>query len=151
MCSFGNFFFFQIITFLESKFEEAGRTAISPQKNFQKSSKDTLKWAHKLRKSRPGAGTPSDRAMGYPPGSGEKSIKVYSCGVLGRPEGVLGASWGHLGGVLGRLEVVLGRLGGVLEASWGVWGASWGRFECFLGRLKSVWEASWSVLVAMPS
>ena len=72
--------------------------------------------------------------------------------VMGRPEGVLGASWGHLGGLAaswGRLGVLLGRLGGVLEASWAVWGASWGRSESFLGRLVSVLEASWGVLAAI--
>ena len=83
------------------------------------------KWAHKLRKSRARAGTPSDRAMGHLPGSGEKSIKVYSCGswvVLvaswKRLGAILGASWGVLGSSWGRLEGVLGPLGGLLGASW---------------------------------
>ena len=81
------------------------------------------KWAHKLRKSRARAGTPSDRAMGYLPGSGENSIKVYSCGSWT----VLVASWKRLGAILG--------------ASWGVLGSSWRVLEVFggiLGRLEGV-------------
>ena len=49
--------------------------------------------------------------------------------------GVLGASWGRLGGVLGVLETSWRRLGGVLEASWRR-----------LGRLGGVLEASWKRL-----
>ena len=77
-------------------------------------------WAHKLRKSRARPGTPSDRAMGYPPGSVEKSIKVYSCGSWA----VLVASWGRLGAILG--------------ASWGVLGSSWGPFWDVLRRLGRI-------------
>ena len=62
--------------------------------------------------------------------------------------GVLEASWGHLGGVLGRLGVVLARFGGVWRHLRASGGASWGRSESFLGRLVSVLEASWSVLAA---
>ena len=47
-------------------------------------------------------------------------------GVLGRPGGVLGASWARLGAVLGAL----GRLGSVLGPSWDVLGTSGGAFHC---------------------
>ena len=43
-----------------------------------------------------------------------------------RLEGVLGASWGHLGNVLSVLGGVLGVSWGGLGTSWGVLGASWG-------------------------
>ena len=63
--------------------------------------------------------------------------------------GVLGASWGRLGGVLGVLETSWRRLGGVLEASWrrlgrlgGVLEASWASWR----RLGGVLEASWKRL-----
>ena len=52
----------------------------------------------------PGGGTPSDRPMGYLPGSDEKAIKFYSCGSWA----VLVASWERLGGVLGPSWAALG-------------------------------------------
>ena len=91
---------------------------------------------------------------GVPPWVGRKinsNLLLWHLGCLG---GVLGASWGHLGGVLGWLWIVLGRLG----ASWGRLGGILGRLggvlrgsESFLGRLVSVLEASWSVLLVILS
>ena len=112
------FIFFQRITFLESKSEEAGWTANSPKKSPQNLPKSS-----------------QNRRLGVVLGD-----LGASGGVLGRREaswgclgGVLGASWGHLGAVLGASWgvlrsslAVLGRLGCVLGASGGVLGESWG-------------------------
>jgi len=110
------FIFFQIITFLESKFEEAGWTANSSKK----SPKNLPK-------------TPSNRPK----------IVVWGWFWVAweRLAGGLGASWGVLGrpgGVLERLGAILGSSWGVLRSSWGRLGASWGRLGGILGRLGSV-------------
>ena len=105
------FIFFQIITFLESTFEEAGWTANSSKKPSKDSLKSSLN--HCLGVVLGGLGA-SWEGLGA------------SWGVLGRPGGFLGTSWGHLGGVLGRLGVVLGSSG-----------ASWARLGGILGRLEA--------------
>ena len=70
-------------------------------------------------------------------------------GVSGRLGSVLGASWGLLGSVLGRLAME-NRLGAVLEPSWkrlgGVLGMSWAVLEASRGRLVALFEVSWAVL-----
>ena len=52
---------------------------------------------------------------------------------LASRDGVLEASWGRLGGILGHLA-------GVLEASWGRLGGVLGRLGESWGRLGSSWE-----------
>ena len=68
----------------------------------------------------------------------EKSLFfiVFSM-VFGAPRWPLGASWGHLGGILGASWSILEASWGILEASWGILEASW-----------SILEASWGILEA---
>ena len=96
------FISFQISTFLDSKFEEAGRTAISSKKVFQISSRDSLK-------------SSQNRCLGVVLGGLGASWGGLGacCGVLGRPGGVLGASWGYLRASWSGLWSSWGRLGGV--------------------------------------
>ena len=132
MCSFGIFLiFFQKITYLESKFEEAGRTAISAKKSSKNLPKTPLN-------------CPKIVVWGWFWVAWERLGGVLgrhgpSWAVFGRPEGVLGASWGHLWGVLGRLGVVLG-------SSWGVLGSSWRHLGASGGRPGGGLRASWAVL-----
>ena len=60
-------------------------------------------------------------------------------GISGRLEHVLEASWGRLGGVLGRLVVSWERL----RSSWKHLGKNLELSWVVLGRLGSVVEASW--------
>ena len=90
------FIVFEIITFLESKFEEAGWTANSSKK-----------YSKNLPK------IPSNRrkivVWGWFWVAWERLGDVL--GPLGASWAVLGASWGRPGAILGRLAAVLGRLG----------------------------------------
>ena len=70
-----------------------------------------------------------------------------SWGRLGGVLGVLGAiwaSWRCLGGVLGASRRHLGDLGGILEASWGRLGGVLEATWAFWRRLGSVLGASWT-------